>query len=70
MHEELVDLLLTIKGKALLSGYDHPVYDRLVDNGWTKILLGEFAKSSGFNKPGNKKTVGAEVLWINYSITN
>ena len=68
LHEELVDLLLNLEGKALLSGYDHPVYDRLVENGWNKILLGEFAKSSGFNKTGNKKTVGEEVLWINYNI--
>lgn len=68
LHVELVDLLLTLKGKVILSGYDHSVYDKLVDNGWTKMLLGEYAKSSAFNKVGEKKTVGAEVLWINFKI--
>lgn len=68
LHEELVDLLLTIEGKVVLSGYDHEVYDRLVENGWTKSLLGNYAKSSGFNKPGGKKTVGAEIIWYNFKL--
>lgn len=68
LHVELVDLLLEMKGKAILSGYDHSVYDRLVENGWHKILLGEYAKSSAYNKPGEKKTVGAEVLWVNFDL--
>src|SRR5690606_35924750 len=36
-YEDLVDILLTIKGKALLSGYRHPVYERLEDAGWGRI---------------------------------
>lgn len=68
LHEELVDILLDLKGKALLSGYDHPVYDRLIENGWFKIHLGDFAKSSAYNEVGGTKTVGTEVLWVNYDI--
>lgn len=68
LHVELVDLLLTLKGKVVLSGYDHSVYDKLVENGWTKMLLGEYAKSSAYNKVGGKKTVGAEIVWINYNL--
>lgn len=35
-HEELVELLLTIKGKALLSGYANPIYERLETAGWKR----------------------------------
>lgn len=68
LHKELVEYLVRLKGKAILSGYDHPVYDYLIDEGWYKIELGEYAKSSAYNKVGEKKTVGQEVLWINYKI--
>ena len=36
-HNALVDALLNIKGYAVLSGYAHPVYDALSDNGWERI---------------------------------
>ena len=35
-HEDLVELLLGIKGKAMLSGYDHPIYGPLECAGWKK----------------------------------
>lgn len=35
-HELLVDCLVNLKGKGLLSCYDHEIYDRLLDNGWKK----------------------------------
>ena len=36
-HNALVDALLNIKGYAVLSGYAHPVYDALSNNGWERI---------------------------------
>ena len=36
-HKDLVDILLNIKGKAILSCYYHPVYDRLIEAGWKRI---------------------------------
>jgi len=33
-HEELVDILLSIKGMAILSGYPNPIYERLERAGW------------------------------------
>jgi DNA adenine methylase len=39
-HEKLVELLLSIKGKAVLSGYEHPIYQPLLDAGW-KIVKWE-----------------------------
>jgi DNA adenine methylase len=35
-HAELVELLLSIKGKAVLSGYDNPLYKPLESAGWTR----------------------------------
>jgi DNA adenine methylase len=36
-HAALVDRLLHLKGSAVLSCYWHPVYQPLVDAGWTKL---------------------------------
>jgi site-specific DNA-adenine methylase len=33
-HKDLVELLLNIKGSAMLSCYCHPVYEPLVRAGW------------------------------------
>jgi hypothetical protein len=35
-HEELVELLLGIRGKAMLSGYADPIYGRLECAGWVR----------------------------------
>lgn len=58
-HEELVELLKNIKGKAILSGYDNDIYKKL---NWNKIDLGYFAK---YGMPG-KKEKGHEFVWINF----
>lgn len=64
-HIELVDTLLGIKGKVVLSGYDHEVYNRLLEEGWNKVLLGEFSKRSQRDNGGELKK-GNEFVWINY----
>ena len=33
-HERLMETLLAIQGKAILSGYEHAVYRPLLENGW------------------------------------
>lgn len=64
-HETLVDILLGIKGKAMLSGYNNPIYSRLVDNGWERVLVGEsniaLQKVSGAGRLKKE-----EYVWINY----
>jgi len=65
-HQKLVEILLHIKGKAILSGYDHKIYDDLLHNGWRKILLGEYDKKSMNHNAETKK--GMEFVWINYEI--
>jgi DNA adenine methylase len=36
-HKELVQILLKVKGKVLLSGYRHEVYTPLEEAGWRRI---------------------------------
>lgn len=66
-HEELVDALLNTKGKVILSGYDHIIYNKLEENGWNKIFLGDFSKRSQRANDGQLEK-GQEFLWINFSI--
>ena len=40
-HEALVDALLAVRGCAVLSGYDHPIYARLSDSGWFTDTYGQ-----------------------------
>jgi len=35
-HAALVTALLSLKGAAVVSGYAHPIYDRLTDSGWQR----------------------------------
>lgn len=68
-HKELVDILLHIKGKAILSGYNHEIYNKLLENGWNKVLLGEFDKRSE-KAIGESRSKGQEFVWINYKSKN
>ncbi len=67
-HKELVEILLHIKGKAILSGYDHEIYNTLLNNGWNKVLLGEYDKRSE-KAIGESRSKGQEFVWINYDNT-
>ena len=64
-HKDLVDILINIEGKAILSGYDNNIYKRLEENGWKKLFLGNYAKSSMCTNEGKLK-VGQEFVWINF----
>lgn len=67
-HSELIDVLLHIKGKVILSGYDNEVYNILTDNNWSKINIGNFKNRNG-DKDGCKTKTKEEFIWINYEIT-
>ena len=66
-HIELVNTLLHIKGKVILSGYEHEIYKPLEDTGWQKVLLGDYAKRSQKSNDGELDK-GQEFVWINYKI--
>lgn len=71
-HEALVDALLNIKGYAVLSGYAHPVYNALSDNGWQRIDWQTACHAAGRTRNSNLRGKGAalkhqsrvESVWI------
>ena len=64
-HEELIDKILKIKGKVILSGYDNNTYDKLTENGWQKINIGEY-KNRCKDRDGAKTKTKEEYIWINF----
>jgi len=64
-HVELVDILLNLQGKAILSGYDTPLYDRLTDAGWRKVSMGDIAVTLN-KKIGEKRIRKQEFVWYNF----
>jgi DNA adenine methylase len=59
-HDKLAELLHTVKGTVLLSGYHSPLYDRLYAD-WHRQ---EFAARADGNKPRT------EVVWMNHAPRN
>lgn len=73
-HERLVEALLQVRGKVLLSCYDHPVYKPLSDAGWHKItkntachMIGKI-RNSRFQGVGSVKVSAprTETLYMNF----
>jgi DNA adenine methylase len=75
-HEALMDILLSIEGNAILSGYANPIYERLEEAGWTRIdhmtscptanrYYSEGNGSSRRTKEDNKRV---ESVWLNYDV--
>lgn len=54
-HERFIDRLLTMKAKWMVSGYDHPIYERLTANANRYEYISPLSRS--------KKV---EVVWTNY----
>jgi DNA adenine methylase len=54
-HQELVDVLLEVRGAVVLSGYNHPVYSRLLDAGWWCDTYGSLAVMEVVQKGGVKR---------------
>ena len=64
-HKEMLETLLNIEGKCLISGYDHNIYDILTKNGWEKAILGEYNHRNG-DSQGQKRNTKQEIVWKNY----
>ncbi|WEJ62192.1 DNA adenine methylase [Thiomicrorhabdus lithotrophica] len=63
-HQELINTLLELKGAVVLSGYDHHIYDVLIDNGWEK----HHKKSRAQGHKGTTSRV--ETVWLNPKCAN
>jgi DNA adenine methylase len=69
-YEDLFNLLLGIKGKALLSGYPHPAYKVLEDAGWKRIDIERLICLPNTNQTGGRLPHKTESLWFNYELPN
>lgn len=71
-HKELVDLLLSVRGMAMLSGYRHAIYRPLEDAGWKRIDFQTAchavvrSRTSGLHGQGSalEKVPRVESVWI------
>lgn len=62
-HAELVETLINVKGMSIVSGYNHPIYDRLVQNGWEKVCQKTTTPINN-GKRIKKSIERTEILWI------
>jgi DNA adenine methylase len=60
-HRELLDLLLTVKGRVMLSGYPSQLYDATL-TGWTRHTFDLPNNAAGARQKGRE----TEVLWCNF----
>jgi DNA adenine methylase len=72
-HKELVEILLNLKGKVMLSGYDHEVYRPLEENGWIKKSFdvpchGSLVTRDENNNITTRKERRIECVWLSYNV--
>jgi DNA adenine methylase len=60
-HAELLDVLLRVEGKVMLSGYRSELYDRAL-RGWNRHTFDVPNHAAG----GRKKRTMTECLWCNF----
>jgi DNA adenine methylase len=73
-HLRLVELLLRVKGKVLLSGYPSPLYSKLERRGWQTRRWEAICSASGRTRVNGLLGTGAakqkqqrvEAVWFNY----
>ena len=64
-HCDLVEALLAWRGRALISGYAHTIYEPLERAGWHRIDTAVHCASTA-NRPTAKTHRRLETLWLNY----
>ena len=62
-HERLLKIACRIKGKALICGYRHPLYERLLKQ-WRRVELP--SRSFASPRTGRKLQDRKEQVWMNY----
>lgn len=62
-HQELIEKILTIKGDAILSGYENNIYTELEEKGWNKEIINIKSPST----PRGAKTSRKECIWCNFT---
>jgi len=66
-HQRLVDIVLSCKSAIVISGYDHSVYDKLIEHGWQKIQFQTITQMSNTKGEGQRKLKlqRVECVWRN-----
>jgi DNA adenine methylase len=66
-HQQLVDIALSCKSAIVISGYDHPVYDKLVEHGWQKTRFTTITQMNNVKGEGQRKLKlqRVECVWRN-----
>jgi DNA adenine methylase len=70
-HRQLVELLMEIRGSAVVSGYDHPVYKPLEEAGWERYEIKTACAAAARTRSSNIRGRGAalekvprtEIIW-------
>jgi len=71
-HKDLVNILLKINGKAMLSGYDNEIYKPLEIAGWQKLSFEVVSSAAGKTRNSNLQGKGSakkyqkriECVWL------
>jgi len=62
-HKDLVDILLKISGKAMLSGYDNEIYKPLETAGWKKLSFEIVSSAAGKTRYSNLQGEGTGKIY-------
>ena len=63
-HRDLIEIILNLQGKVLLSGYPNPIYNQLIENGWHYKEWQTICHAARVKQPR------VEAVWANYDLTN
>ena len=58
-HRLLVNTLLSIKGQAVLSGYEHEIYEPLLEQGWQKVEIDTVCFAAGRTRESKLRGEGS-----------
>jgi len=72
-HESLIDALVDAQGRVVVSGYDHPIYNRLDEGGWDRVEIttvthmtaSQRSKGEGWDREVKPRGERTEVIWLN-----
>jgi len=65
-HEELVEKVLHIKGKVMLSGYPNDIYDRLIEKDWQRQDFNWLCNAGASTQLARDQRQRIECVWMNY----
>ena len=63
-HKELVEILLNIKGQAILSGYENDIYKPLGNAGWQRKEFQTQLSSINPRYTNGKRDYATEIVWL------